>query len=223
MPSQKNLTAMSKERPILFNGQMVRAILEGRKTQTRRIINVNDAGVSDFHTVKKHGGFTLTGELEPGVFQWDCGSVFTQIRCCHGKPGDRLWVREGIYSSRSGWRYDADQQVVDPGLSHIKEFVAWNASQKRNHIPSIHMPRWASRITLEVESVRVERLQDISEGDAMAEGCRLAAALHDCKCVEACGMSFRGGYAKLWESINGPGSWDANPWVWVITFKRITP
>jgi hypothetical protein len=182
---------------------MVRAILDGSKTQTRRIVKNMPASV-------ENGYFDRYGD--DNAWNWwtaDHRPALPQIACPYGKPGDRLWVRESMYSSRSGWRYDADQQVVDPGLSHINEFVAWNASQKRNRIPSIHIPRWASRITLEVESVRVERLQDISEADARAEGIWQP--------------NWPLAWRTLWKSINGPGSWDANPWVWVVTFKRIQP
>lgn len=136
------------------------------------------------------------------------------LGCPYGQPGDRLWVREA-------WaRDDEDGQLMyraDVGRDLCAD--AWR--------PSIHMPRWASRITLEVTAVRVERLQDISEADAQAEGVipkwepgcsgRLMDAFG--------GFSFRpaaSAYAELWEQINGPGAWDANPWVWVVEFKRVT-
>jgi hypothetical protein len=148
--------------------------------------------------------------------------------CPYGQPGDRLWVRE------SWARDDEDGQVMyraDIGRDVCAD--AWEQGRiegvpRYKWKPSIHMPRWASRILLEVTSVRVERLQDISESDALAEGVtpkwepgcsgRLMDAFG--------GFSFRpaaSAYAELWEQINGPGSWDTNPWVWVIEFKRVTP
>lgn len=172
-----------KERPILFSGPMVRAILEGRKTQTRRVVKPQPAHIAGIGTVLNID--TITGKA-----------------CPYGKPGDRLWVREtwdGVRLDGGGalvsYRADGDKPVTDDGRWH----------------PSIHMPRWASRITLEVVSVRVERLQEISEEDAMAEGVALAE-------------NYRGPvahFASLWEQINGLGSWNANPWVWVVEFRRV--
>jgi len=167
-----------KERPILFSGPMVRAILEGRKTQTRRIVKpqpLRDRGVMAFND----------GE-------------HPQMRCPYGKPGDRLWVRET-------WCPDVEPYTFRYKADGDEPLERWR--------PSIHIPRWASRITLEVVSVRVERLQNISEDDALAEGITL---------VER-GTSPVDQFNKLWESINGPGSWEANPWVWVVEFKRIEP
>lgn len=170
-----------KERPILFSAPMVRAILEGRKTQTRRIAKEFDP------TPGKMDGILSRHPHQQG--------------CRYGKPGDRLWVRETW-----GWD-DEDPSAVNP------RYRATHSSADR-WIPSIHMPRWASRITLKVESVRLERLQDISQKDAYSEG----VTIND---PDGCDpvMSF----AELWESINGPGSWEANPWVWVVQFKRINP
>jgi hypothetical protein len=156
---------MSKERPILFSAPMVRAILDGTKTQTRRIMKTAE--------------------------------------CKYGKSGDRLWVRET-------W-----QEVSWPPTGPRFVYKADGDASPDRWRPSIHMPRWASRITLEVESVRVERLQECSEADAKAEGC---SPLGD-----DTSQAYRLGYMHLWGQINGPGSWEANPWVWVITFKRIRP
>lgn len=180
-----------KERPILFSGPMVRAILDGRKTQTRRIVKpqpTNDYVTfmplsSELVGVTKHGGpIDNRG--------W--------LHCPYGKTGDRLWVRET-------WCPDVEPYTFRYKADGGEPLERWR--------PSIHMPRWASRITLEVVSVRVERLQDISEEDALAEGITL---------VER-GTSPVDQFNKLWESINGPGSWEANPWVWVVSFKRIEP
>lgn len=121
--------------------------------------------------------------------------------CPYGQPGDRLWVRETWAPLTVGYAYRADP--------------VWNGPPADRWRPSIHMPRAASRITLEVTGVRVEKLQDISEADAQAEG----AARHISPAAFLTGH--RQGYRLLWESINGPDSWAANPWVWVIEFKRI--
>jgi hypothetical protein len=142
---------------------------------------------------------------------------FLPVRCPYGQPGDRLWVREAwsrdeedgalFYRADVGTGNEADdwQRNIYEGASGYR----WK--------PSIFMPRWASRILLEVTAVRVERLQDISEADAIAEGAPWAA------CGAPQEGSHKAGFAQLWESINGPNSWDANPWVWVIEFKRVTP
>lgn len=147
-------------------------------------------------------------------------------------PEDRLWVRENFM--RVGWdavqstmdvRYRADDERRTIAVPRSVDLVA-----QMKWKPSIHMPRWASRITLEVTGVRVERLQDISEEDAKAEGCEPAVLLPDddgrltqIMYDESDEASCRNDYAALWESINGPGSWEANPWVWVVEFKRIQP
>jgi len=196
------------ERPILFSAPMVRAILAGTKTQTRRVCKL------DFRA----------GMPEPELQSFR--------RCCpYGQPGDRLWVRET-------WRYadwteegephieygDGARQLVDDfpeewasrlmdtwtALSAPSNFDIDNRAADRRWRPSIHMPRWASRITLDVTGVLVERLQAISERDALAEGVG-SPITRDCKVPK---------FMALWESINGAGSWDANPWVWVVEFRR---
>ena len=191
-----------KERPILFSAPMVRAILDGRKTQTRRIVN------------KKHLPFlaNITGNFLDG--KWN------QRPLPYGKPGDRLWVRESFNHDGNHYIYAAD--LNDAGVQK------WAAKWK----PSIHMPRSASRILLEITGVRVERLQDISEEDAIAEGIS-RVPFRPCDGWPICdgymvgkddgvtGLAAKAStaYKKLWESINGPGSWDLNPWVWVVELK----
>lgn len=205
---------------------MVRAILLGTKTQTRRVVKPSDLAWMDENQ----------GMREPCNVE----------RCTYGKPGDWLWVRE-THSIGPG---PGVQLVPGEGAGSLRwphvTFTADGTVERRNERwsgefgkrrPSIHMPRWASRITLEITGVRVERLQDISEADAIAEGCRADAGLHgdDDLAVAATAMAFdqhhgrlhsvpmpNVRYAVLWESINGPGSWDANPWVWVIEFNRVT-
>lgn len=186
---------MSKERPLLFQGEMVRATLDGRKTQTRRTrgldkVNADRSSVFVRMQVLKCGNLAAIFENGNG----ELGSV----KSPYGKAGDMLWVRETWAPATEPYEF---VYRADEGQFAYRWY------------PSIHMPRWASRITLEVESVRVERLQDISDEDAIAEGIVLAE-------------NYRGPvahYAALWESINGLGSWNTNPWVWVVTFKRIKP
>lgn len=199
-----------KERPILFSGAMIRAILAGQKTQTRRVvkgvqfIEKTAPGIDPYWRLldnpkKPNGGGSPMG---PHV----------AVLCPYGQPGDRLWVREThslLEFSISGraapvW-YWADGNKIPEG----------DYTRPR---PSIHMPRWASRILLEVVSVRVERLQDISVADAIAEG---VESCRDQLATNGCWYSEDELYSMLWTQINGHGSWNANPWVWVVEFKRV--
>ena len=208
---------VSKERPILFNGDMVKAILAGKKTQTQRPVTAphgQDADAwawSEQHREWEMGIAADFGRYGSGGF----------VACPFGVVGDRLWVREtwahdgpSLEAARSsnedamgdgsfGPYYRADRVHEDTGLT-------WR--------PSIHMPRWASRITLEVTDVRVERLQDISEADAKLEGCKPRTAGNG---EHGPINTYRTGYVHLWNEINGPGSWLDNPWVWVVCFRRI--
>lgn len=197
--------ATKKERPILFSGPMVRALLDGSKTQTRRVVkrqppaDVASIRVSHYHpTVIDRRGDEQPGAEIFGAYSDDgeWGSKFP-----YGEPGDRLWVRETF----------RDYTEHELGLAYRADWPDENI--KRQWIPSIHMPRWASRISLEVTAVRVERLQDISRGDAMDEGCPFPNM--------ATGDDPRTWFSDLWSQINGAASWDANPWVWVVEFKRI--
>jgi hypothetical protein len=176
---------------------MVRAILAGTKTQTRRAMKPQTtSGPHDIATV---------------ISTPDSLAAFVRQRCPYGKPGERLWLRETFqrFTDDGETLYRADPKSLE-AMNQLKRDGCLEAFWR----PSIHMPRWASRITLEITGVRVERLQDISEADAIAEG------------VDALPMETRQStagldYRALWESINGPGSWDANPWVWCIEFKRV--
>ncbi len=201
---------------------MVRSTLADRKTMTRRVVK--------FPLLDRKG----TGCEIAGCEINSCLRQGLEI-CPYGQPGDRLWVREswGLCS-----RYDTTDWCGGSirGVSRAElrsefnvEYAAdWNdRNQERCYWrPSIYMPRWASRITLEVTAVRAERLQDITEDDAKAEGVGLASALaafvYDTRGQRAARKSaYRSAFADLWEGINGPGSWDANPWVWVIEFRRV--
>lgn len=184
-----------KERPVIFNGEMVRAILSGRKTQTRRVIaNVSPDNCIPLHkpTKTKDGIYTHVMDA-PG-----------HGLCPFGQVGDRLWVRETFGDCGSRLVYRAD--IEDGAASQVKRWV-----------PSIHMPRDACRILLEITAVRVERLNDISEEDAKAEG--VPPSQHIITPPEAL---YRVGFLKLWQSIYGEESWSANPWVWVIEFKQVS-
>ena len=207
-----------KDRPILFSAPMVRALLDGSKTQTRRVAKLTDAA-----HVKEVGGHRRWHPADPNA----------ALACPYGQPGDQLWVRETFYEEfgrpplndeeRQEWlvngfldyRASNDQQPYGSGGA-----LAWK--------PSIHMPRWASRITLEIVGVRVERLQDISEADAIAEGCTMnnngyyRGGPHKVSGLKQMATAVSA-YRDLWESINGPTSWDANPWVWVVDFKVAKP
>lgn len=208
----------SKERPILFNAEMVNAILSGRKTQTRRIMKVQPS--EHFHPQTIHGAMDFTAHwYTPGVIDKDGylqparKDVFgvadedEGYACPLGAVGDQLWVRETFATglcTESTLAYRATHKTED-----LEE--GWGETIKWT--PSIHMPRWASRINLLITGVRVERLNDISEQDAMAEG--VSANEHS---------PARYVFGSLWQSIYGadnPKSWQANPWVWVINFERM--
>lgn len=228
-----------RERPILFNGPMVRAILEGRKTQTRRVVKLR-RGASTSGAFWDHPGYE-PAELRSGKWAFrdkkERGEAKAALGspdwdCPYGEAGDRLWVRET-------WQSFGDSSTIRPRVPHACQVrydatgtTAWcrvpegargvYPAMFRSR-PSIHMPRWASRITLEVVAVRMERLQDISAADALAEGAPEWAedtVQGDRYPARAPGLE-RHWYMQLWESINGVGSWDANPWVWVVEFKRV--
>ncbi|QFH36976.1 morphogenetic protein [Enterobacter hormaechei] len=208
------------ERGMIFNGEMVRAILDGRKTQTRRIMKNQPAG--DYPDTP-----ALIRSVDGG-FQWyghyGESSIFN---CPFGAVGDRIWVRET-------WA-DAGASAPDLKLyranypAHVPtHYENLPPASDIRWTPSIHMPRWASRITLEITGVRIERLNGISEADAEAEGIDMDALAdsQDCyDCIAGHNMTGRptatGAFKYLWESIYGSDSWRANPWVWVIEFKRI--
>lgn len=206
-----------KERPIIFSTDMVKAILDGRKTQTRRIVKQQP-----FHIVGDMLSPYRWYAADQGAF---CGDVEREIKCPYGFPDDILWVREKFMK--------LDQNNFTSGRKHLyaadihESKVAQYA--KRLWRPSIHMPYEAARIFLRITDIRVERLQDISEDDACAEG--ITGDKHDelwkdyamgndpeaCRFIEP-SRSFK----SLWNSINlKRASWESNPWVWVITFEKI--
>ena len=243
------------ERPILFSGPMVRALLDGRKTQTRRVIkgvpswdhygrDIMDWGLSGIHqdTYDPHNPIEGTDRWHLDV-QTDVDDHSRRvIRCPYGAPGDRLWVRETWHyiNHQNGPRglevcvgYPADGDDLPNRPSHLvpdperwaDKVDAWPYKHRR--WPAIHMPRWASRITLQITDVRVERLNDISRADAIAEGLRLSSAE-----IEEFWrwpppldaphwLSPPAAYRWIWEHINGEGSWALNPWVWVVSFEVV--
>jgi hypothetical protein len=196
-----------RSRPILFSAPMVRALLAGTKTQTRRVVKARaDKDMGPRCVLQPH---EIAGEVNGGNYR---NSV-------HGEPGDRLWVRETWAVPH---RYD---HLGPSNIPPLDVRTHYAASEERGGLrwrPSIHMCRWASRITLEVTGVRVERLQDISQADALAEG---IVQTHGGYGLPA-GEHFhaadqRESYLSLWEAINGTGSVQANPWVWVLEFRRL--
>ncbi len=191
-------------RPILFSGDMVRAILSGRKTQTRRIAKPRHDDKTPCEHWMAHATDFIRRHCNHG----------SEGQCCpYGQPGDRLWVRETWQPISFGWcqtkgdvvrvRFAAD--MAEPVMSATEDqYDATHPDRSSAWRPSIHMPRWASRITLEITGIRAERLQVISLDDAKAEG------------VETTDQ-----YSELWCKINGTESWVSNPWVWVVEFKRV--
>lgn len=194
-----------KERPILFNGEMVRAILDGTKTQTRRLVK----GCVE----------------EGGVYSIDAWMNGKMPKCPYGTVGDRLWVREtwawvpGVNGSM-GWstlNYKADggQRMFDGDkvMNETGKFLTHEGVWR----PSIHMPHWASRITLEITNVRVERLQDISEEDAKAEGVEASKSVEMKNGSPCYSLPFQ----LLWNRTYGCDAWEKNPWLWVVEFKKV--
>jgi hypothetical protein len=197
-----------KERPILFSASMVRAILDGTKTQTRRVINPQPLG-HHWEALKSHRIECTLLNTTKGLFakfqhcinenptpygeQW--------IKSKYGKIGDYLWVRESCW--------------IDGATNHV-HYCATDIQNAPKKTPSIFMPRWASRIDLEIVNISVEKLQDISEEDAKAEG-----VWGKDEPYQGVGDLPTDRYRSLWEQINGHESWKLNPFVWVINFKRI--
>lgn len=227
-----------KERPILFSAPMVRAILEGRKTVTRRAVRA---------------GFN-PDDLEGTLSASECRKLYRELPqhfgasyfCPYGQPGDRLWVREtfALLGNEDGCCIDWQDNLVkgdergaariyrascppgDYGLNQIPAKAEWKPDTEAMEYdgawrPSIHMPRWASRILLEITDVRVERLQDISRADIRAEGLQCPPELASDDVSPNYRDWYPAAWRELWESTGG--DWNANPWVWVVEFKRVTP
>lgn len=225
------------DRPIIFKGEMVRAILDGRKTQTRRVVKPQPVRAEGWPFLVFPKNEREADDRSGWV--WPNAKAEILEQCRYGQAGDSLWVKEDFAAIG-----DEDKHVVHYLASHSGRGGGWKEAAE--------MPRWASRITLEITDVRVERLQEISEEDARAEGvftdemrpeerdfernthfCPKCAGtglyddihpeslgvLPDQDCEECRTAKKR--FQHLWESINGPESWEANPWVWVVTFRQI--
>lgn len=214
-------------RPILFKHEMVRAILEDRKTQTRRVVKPlpgsgwrTETANSDTlrlgmitspHPKKGKFGLFTRREIHPGSGKYE----HDLVPCPYGAPGDLLWVRESFFRAHATGRDVLDEAISIPLDRCVYEedyLPNLGFCQSWMKKPSIHMPRWASRLTLEITNVRVERLQDISEADAVAEGVEpefLDGEIY---------ATAKDAFSTLWESINGPGSWALDPLVWVVEF-----
>jgi len=225
------------ERPILFSDAMVRAILAGTKTITRRVLTPQPHEETGPISVGRyHPTVVRRGLEEPGDERFGAHTSEQSWPCPYGEPGDRLWVREAwSYYGGDEYLYQCDPMAVgfrasdDFGGRLIPGCRSIPGGRWR---PSIHMPRWASRLTLEVTSVRVERVQSITEDDARAEGC----SGHDPEPVAEGGTIYAmkgrssapsplAHFRALWDSINGarPGcSWADSPWVWVVGFRRVS-
>lgn len=227
---------MMTERPILFSAPMVRALLAGTKTQTRRAVRVQPPPgtfqVSTWHHPDPRPHFFAWQELphETAMIADDFAHP-----CPYGQPGDRLWVREA-WGVADKWLHDcetnpprciayrADLAARNFDPVYDVDTRGWTFAPHMKWRPSIHMHRWASRITLEVADVRVERLQDISKADARAEGIAYSERFVGYCIGQAEHFNShdpRQSYFSLWEAINGPGSVEANPWVWVVAFKVV--
>ena len=205
-------------RPILFSGPMVKAILAGSKTQTRRVAKPQPAPGAELKVIHKGSGLEELGNLKAAI-----------LRCPYGQPGDRLWVRETFSTCYNGAdSFDLIYSADDQRREHLIEGPEGNWFSRQIDIhgesacPSIHMPRWASRITLEVTDVRVQRVQEISEADARAEGPKLFSLDHGDKYSTPI-ETHKSAFKFLWDSISAPRGygWDTNPWVWVVGFERV--
>ncbi|HBP0867029.1 TPA: hypothetical protein L5R06_001386 [Pseudomonas aeruginosa] len=225
-----------RERPILFNDQMVRAILEGRKTVTRRAVKGLQIPTEDKTTPHEGLRWSALGQRHLrygfnvfGSTEEECAHELARCGICpFGKPGDRLWVRETWGLQVRSYGGGAGEFIVYRATN--PDAIYCRSSEGREYPvkwkPSIHMHRHSSRILLEITAVRIERLQDISEEQALAEGVRGEPCDHArqaCADIGCWGDTAKGAFGFLWESLNGEGSWVANPWVWVVEFKRVTP
>lgn len=202
-----------KERGIIMSAPMVRAILEDRKTQTRRIVKFDPLDPFDNPNCQEN-----------------------LARCPYGVAGDRLWVRETHYlwgrwikngktkTGKQAWRFKRSGRAVIFDHNDTDEFSKGRETRHNGWVkrPSIHMPRWASRITLEITKVRVERLQDISDEDAIAEGIGKddGAWRSYSRALARC-VSPITSYRTLWDSLHGKGAWERNPWVWVLELRKL--
>ena len=222
------------DRPIIFSAPMVLALLAGTKTQTRRAIKDQTIG-ERFCEMRPEGVYLeWLGTPCCGTGVWDVPEYSGMAKVPYGVVGDQLWVRE-LHAIGSDGR---GEKIMSSPLAGAPENHMWGSTFSKNpaapegserwclqwkRTSPMFMPRWASRITLELTEVRVERLQDISEADCIAEGIERSGECNwrDYADKHNDFTSARRSYRSLWESINGPGSWAANPWLWCLSFKRV--
>lgn len=209
-------SAAMKERPIIFSGPMVRAILEGRKTQTRRRVKFTESGLVDLR------GPYATPVRDGVGLVWRPFGTSPEVPmppdkiselCPLGSAGHRLWVREAWAHNQ----FMPESQCTGPADCFYRATCSEERRAATGWRPSIHMPRWASRITLEITDVRVERVQDISEEDARAEGVEASETIE----MRDGSPCYSTPFQILWNSIHGVGAWEGNEWVWVISFRKL--
>ena len=223
----KNQSNQVKERPIIFSGDMVKTILDGKKTMTRHLVKFKDFttdSITPLHIELAEGRYCLFNERN--------GWLIGYPKCPYGKIGDRLWVRETHHVV--GGTADYEIEEIKQGLQDIKNFASYKADGYGNPCDGgwtspMFMPRWASRILLEITDIRVERLNDISDEDAVKEGLRILPASG--RYVVSPGDQYFGSashdavevFSWLWDSINAKKGypWSSNPWVWVVEFKVV--
>lgn len=190
-----------RDRPILFSAPLIPRVLDGSKTQTRRLVKFPEWARGHEH---------LLSSSSPALALMEDGRPRRRMTCPYGQPGDRLWVREGIRRNQPAENGEPKQRshYIADGAPTVADCWPW----KNSALPGIHCPRGLSRIALEITDVRVQRLQEISEGDAQAEGVE----------PEAYDLSCRASFSVLWDGINGKrASWESNPFVWAISFRRV--
>lgn len=199
-----------KERPILFTPENVLKVMRGKKWQTRRVIDPQPEERAD--------GWHVETRPRSGYSSESTMRSLLPVYCPFGKEGDRLWIRESLYGDGSQWLYRADNTPVLVDPTRQAESVTWAHHKTTSYASAIHMPRFACRLFLDITSVRVERLQDISHDDMRAEGVRPE---HEGSLLWRESLAER--FRQLWDSINGDRGqgWEVNPWVWAITFERV--
>jgi hypothetical protein len=205
----------------------VRTLLAGTKSQTRRAIKPQPSPSSTEAFVGADGVWRFSHPTARGPVSHEADDV----RCPYGAPGERLWVREAFIHEPADYCWEASVSIPSRPASTVYRADFPDSQPGEGWKPSIHMPRKLSRILLEITDVRVERLQEISQADALAEGiepmrcpdCHLASYGLPGWGHDQLNPTAQGAYRYLWESINGDGSWDLNPWVWAVSFRRIEP
>lgn len=226
----KNQSNQVKERPIIFSGEMVKAILDGKKTMTRRAVKTQPRDeCTEIATSACFGHVEYRSTSEDRQTQ----SILAKIKCPYGKIGDRLWVRETHHVV--GGTADYEIEEIKQGLQDIKNFASYKADGYGNPCDGgwaspMFMPRWASRILLEITDIRVERLNDISEADCEKEGFRFYPLSRIC--FKPCSTKHPSGhgsnnyksiFGEYWDTLNAKKGypWSSNPWVWVVEFKVV--